>query len=76
MTEYYTVKAKIENSVLSKTRVNFDVREHSKVWVDPTYGNGGGSYEDSVKVVGTFLSEHEAVHACICLNKYNGSKIE
>ncbi len=76
MTEYYTVKARIEKSIFSKSRLNFDVREHYQMWDDPSYGNAGGEWRDAVRTVGTYLVEHDAVDICAKLNEHNGKKPE
>lgn len=42
----YEVTSKIVNPWFGKPHVLYILTKTTKLWDDPSYGNGGGSYED------------------------------
>ena len=51
----YEVTSKIVNPWFGKPYVLYTLTKTTKEWDDPSYGNGGGSYEDHT--VGIFSSK-------------------
>lgn len=69
---YYTVKAEIKKFWFNPSKVVYVLQEHYTDWIDPSYGNGGGSYENCVRVLDRSEDRSFIQDLCDTLNKYNG----
>lgn len=58
----------------AKPRVVFDITEKYNDWDDPSYGNGGAMLVERTRVVATYKSEIEAIHARRMMNHWDGTK--
>ncbi len=58
----------------AKSRVVFDITEKYTDWDDPSYGNGCGMLVERTRVIATYESEVEAIHASRMMNHWDGKK--
>lgn len=68
----YSVKARMKKPWFRPARIVFDVVLHDRVWYDPSYGNGGGDYRATERVIATYDTAEEATIARDTLNEYKG----
>lgn len=70
-TEKYVVKPRLrKKSWWADRKILWDIVEHYNYWHDSSYGNGGGDWYSSKRVIDTFDTEEEAQEYCKTLNKY------
>lgn len=70
LSESYKVVARVYKPWFKSARLVYDVVKQYKEWYDPSYGHGGGDYEDRERVVATLKCNQSASIMVNNLNHY------
>ena len=64
----YTVQPRSKWGFFTKSKIVFDLHEKYEYWHDSSYGNGGGDWIPSTRVLHTYEAMIDAMNA---MNKLN-----